>query len=201
MTAPLQVPGLPGGWNWLHAPVSWTADPDGTLSITAGPGTDWFADPAGSPSIDNAPVLLTADPATPFMLKARIGATFRHPFDAGVIQLRTTPGNGAKFCHEFSAARRPTVVSVVTHGKSDDANGEEAPPGPLWMRVSVAHGTAAFHYSTDGAFWKLARYFALEPGPLRIGFSAQSPTGDGCTAGFSSISLVPGTPSGLRDGG
>ena len=53
----------------------------------------------------------------------------------------------------------------------------------------------------DGAYWQLLRYFTLgEASGARVGFLAQSPIGDGCTAVFDSITYQPGAPADLRDG-
>jgi uncharacterized protein len=50
----------------------------------------------------------------------------------------------------------------------------------------------------------LLRYFSLgerEAGrEAKIGFLAQSPTGEGCTAVFEHIAFHPGAPVDLRDG-
>jgi regulation of enolase protein 1 (concanavalin A-like superfamily) len=44
------------------------------------------------------------------------------------------------------------------------------------------------YYSFDGTKWTYIRYFRFAvPGPLKVGFAAQSPTGEQCTAVFSKI--------------
>jgi len=75
---------------------------------------------------------------------------------------------------------------------------------PLALLAAVACGAAwAFHASTDGKWWRLLRYFALSGDPadlVRVGFLAQSPTGEGCAATFDHITFRPGAPKNLRDG-
>ncbi len=89
----------------------------------------------------------------------------------------------AKLCYEFSPQRKPTAVTVVTHGTSDDSNSFETAGGPLWLRITRSGRVWAFHASVDGAYWQLLRYFTLgEASGARVGFLAQSPTGAGCTA-------------------
>ena len=69
------------------------------------------------------------------------------------------------------------------------------------MAPDHASGAAwAFHASTDGAWWRLLRYFTLGTDLVRVGFLAQSPTGDGCAATFDHITFRPGAPENLRDG-
>jgi regulation of enolase protein 1 (concanavalin A-like superfamily) len=55
---------------------------------------------------------------------------------------------------------------------------------------------------TDGGRWSLVRYFTLGDGAddVAVGFSAQSPTGDGCTATFSDITFQPTLLEELRSG-
>ena len=50
---------------------------------------------------------------------------------------------------------------------------------PLW----------AFHASTDGTWWRLLRYFTLGLELVRVGFLAQSPTGEGCAATFDHVTF------------
>lgn len=73
------------------------------------------------------------------------------------------------------------VVSVVTRGLSDDANGYSVDGNRVWLRISRMGGAMAFHASRDGQWWDLIRHFALDAGeaPL-VGFVAQAPTGEGC---------------------
>jgi uncharacterized protein len=94
----------------------------------------------------------------------------------------------------------PTAVSVVTRGTSDDCNSFEVAGDTLWLRITRSGSAWAFHASVDGAWWRLLRYFTLGDGLVRVGFLAQSPTGDGCTASFDQIRFAPGAPSNLRDG-
>jgi len=106
------------------------------------------------------------------------------------------------------------AVTVVTREVSDDSNSFEAGPDPLWLRVTRSGRAWAFHASTDGSWWRLLRYFSLDypsadghvasergaAGPVRVGFLAQSPAGQGCTAVFEHIVYRAGAPGDLRDG-
>jgi regulation of enolase protein 1 (concanavalin A-like superfamily) len=100
-----------------------------------------------------------------------------------------------------SSRSTATIVSVVTRGVSDDANGWTVDGNAVWLRVSRTGRAYAFHASTDGRNWDLVRYFALDDGrPVRIGFEAQSPLGPGCRVRFGDIRFSPTPPAGLRDG-
>jgi len=102
---------------------------------------------------------------------------FASTFDAGVLLLYLSERRWAKLCYEFSPQRKPTAVTVVTRGTSDDSNSFETAGGPLWLRITRSGRVWAFHASVDGAYWQLLRYFTLgEASGARVGFLAQSPT-------------------------
>ncbi|MDZ4780317.1 MAG: DUF1349 domain-containing protein [Planctomycetia bacterium] len=192
---------LPVAFDWQNSPFDWSVGPGDSLKIVAGERTDWFVDPATGTPQDNAPCALFTPPVPEFMLSARVKVAFASTFDAGVIQLRERDDLWAKLCFEYSPAGEPMIVSVVTRGNSDDCNSAVISGDEVYLRVAVMSTTIAFHYSTDGRVWRLVRYFSL--GPLRsprIGFSAQSPTGQQCTAEFSEIQWQPRRLGEVRSG-
>jgi regulation of enolase protein 1 (concanavalin A-like superfamily) len=70
-----------------------------------------------------------------------------------------------------------------------------------WLRISRIGRAYAFHASADGEAWHLVRHFALDASdPARIGFQAQSPTGDGCTVWFDQIRWEARTLADIRSG-
>lgn len=202
MKAGLTIDALPMPLRWRHEPAHVTAGRD-ALTIGAAARTDLFADP-GEPGslVDNAPAVLGIPPGPPtgYRLSARVTPRFAETFDAGVLLLHVGERAWAKLCFEFSPQRRPTVVSVVTRGVSDDCNAFSVDGPHVWLRIAT-HGPAyAFHASTDGALWHLVRYFALDGEPAAVGFLAQSPTGPGCTVEFDDIRFTAGPLAELRDG-
>src|SRR4029079_3078327 len=102
--------------------------------------------------------------------------------DAGGLLLWIDERHWAKFCFELSPATEPMVVSVVTRDVSDDANAFVVSGRSVWLRMSRVGHVYAFHASTDGRAWSLIRVFTLGAAldDHRVGFEAQSPTGDGC---------------------
>lgn len=184
---------------WTDSPAGWSWR-DGTLAAVAGPGTDIFTDPAGGTRYDNAPRLL-APVGGDFQFRARVAVEFAQTYDAGVLLVWIDQQNWAKLCFERSPRGRPMVVSVVTRGVSDDANGFDVDGAVLWLRVARVGPAFAFHASTDGSYWHLVRYFALGAGSsVQVGFEAQSPLGAGCTVRFDEVQLVPQRLAELRDG-
>jgi hypothetical protein len=68
--------------------------------------------------------------------------------------------------------------------------------------VSVPAGGASQNtgWPSGPARRRLLRYFGLGKDLVRVGFLAQSPTGQGCAATFDHITFRPGAPENLRDG-
>jgi regulation of enolase protein 1 (concanavalin A-like superfamily) len=92
------------------------------------------------------------------------------------------------------------VVSVVTDGRSDDANAFVVGDGAVRLRISRLGAACALHARLVGEAWRFVRHFAVAPDPLRAGFLAQSPVGDGATARFDEIGFIPERLTDLRSG-
>jgi hypothetical protein len=194
-----EIDGVPGTFRWLGAPAS--ADYGaGVLSMRAGPRTDWFADPGTDEVAATAPALVAPLPGA-FRLAARVQVDFRSTFDAGALVLWHDERRWAKLAFERSPQGQPMIVSVVTRGESDDCNSIPIDSDAIWLRVASLGAAHAFHASSDGQTWQFVRYFRLAAAETpQIGFEAQSPYGDGCTARFSALSYTPGQLPDLRNG-
>lgn len=201
MDQPLTIPSLPKPLRWQNNPVLWSFNTtDQTLAITAGKQTDWFLDPGGTVNIVNAPALL-APVHESCMLQSLVSSDASAMFDAAVLTVYQADDQWGKLCFELSPQGQLMVVSVVTRGTSDDCNSVPVDSREVYLRVSVLEKAFAFHYSLDGKFWNLVRYFALgQRKSLEIGFLSQSPTGEGCTARFSDIAFSSQKLSDLRSG-
>lgn len=197
----MEVRELPCGLRWEIEPASWRSDGDLVTVVAAGQ-TDTFIDPAGSMVALNSARALAVAPRPPWQFSARVGVEFRATFDAGVLLLWSDDRHFAKLCFERSPQGSGTVVSVVTRGRSDDANAWTVDGASVWLRISgLAEGVYAFHSSDDGRRWELVRYFELAgSGPMKVGIAAQSPTGEGCTVTFAGFSLAETRLADLRDG-
>ncbi len=198
----LRLPGVPFLFESSGTPACPATMEGGRLTLVSGAKSDLFIDPAGDEARRPDAGRWTGLPGEDdFTFAARVTVGFASVFDAGVLLLYLSERRWAKLCYEFSPQHKPTAVTVVTHGTSDDSNSFETAGGPLWLRITRSGRIWAFHASEDGAYWKLLRYFTLgEASGARVGFLAQSPTGVGCTAIFDSVTYRPGAPADLRDG-
>ncbi len=194
-----RVPGVPTEFEWLGVPVHAEVD-GGLLMVAAGGHTDWFVDPGSAATVLNAPALLGAVPGE-YTLSCRVEAALRATFDAGALVLWGDDHNWAKLALERSPQGEAMVVSVVTRGESDDCNSVTVGTESTWLRVAGLGPAYAFHFSLDGRRWQFVRHFRFPAGTApKVGFEAQSPTGEGCQARFSEIVYRPGALSDLRDG-
>jgi regulation of enolase protein 1 (concanavalin A-like superfamily) len=177
---------LPGELRWINTASSWKAE-NGVLQIVAPARTDLFIDPAGGMVKDDSPrAVFTPDPQ--FTLSAHVTVDFAATYDAGVLVLCADGLHWAKLCFEYSPQGEPMIVSVVTNGVSDDCNSVPLARNDIYLRVTRLGQAFAFHYSEDGKYWRLVRLFALQQvSNLAVGFSSQSPTGEGCRAAFQEI--------------
>jgi len=190
---------LPLELSWQPDPVTFEAG-ETSLRAEAGAKSDLFVDPGSGAEYLDAPRLL-GPVAGDFTLAARVGVDFRSTFDAGVLLLFAHERAWAKLCHELSPEGKPTVVSVVTRGVSDDCNSSATDRNDVWLRIARLGAAFAFHASTDGTRWELVRHFALDTDTeLQVGFLVQSPLGGGCTARFDEIAFAPVRLADIRSG-
>jgi regulation of enolase protein 1 (concanavalin A-like superfamily) len=201
MKKTITITSIPAMISWKNEPSESTSDGGQQISITSGADTDWFIDPAGGQGKNNAPIAMFMPPDLAFCLQAKVTVGFSATYDAGTLFVYANDAFWAKLCFEYSPQRQPMIVSVVTRDVSDDCNSVVVGDNSVYLRV-YRHGEVfAFHYSLDGHYWHFVRYFTMgDLGQLRMGFSAQSPTGQGCEVGFSDIRYSPGILSDLRSG-
>jgi regulation of enolase protein 1 (concanavalin A-like superfamily) len=183
--------GIPGPWIWQNLPASWKVDSGNTLTIAPGKRTDWFVSPMGDDRSDNTPRLLFK-PADDFVLSAKLNVDFHSQWDSGALVLYVNNSLWAKLCFEMTVEKHPAIVSVVTRDASDDNNSIPISGSTVYLKVAKAGPAIFFYASQNGRNWSIIRAFSLGANPdLRIGFSSQSPVGDGCTTVFSQINYVP----------
>lgn len=221
------IPGIPE-LHWLNGTAGDAAlNEKGVLTMRTGKETDWFNPPpaaeasstttasAAAPAgLSNAPALVfdVPPPTEDWQLSAIVQVAHQYLFDAATIFLHQGPNDWCKLCFEYSPEKRPVVVSVVTRDVSDDANGATIDGSSVRLRVSKVGNMIAFHYSpittktTDDedakVYWTLHRAFCMRnpSAPMTIGFLAQAPTGESCTAHFSDVVFSQITLGDLRDG-
>jgi len=182
----LKIDGIARKLGWENRPLKFTIKDD-VLTIVAGRETDMFRDPNVTYNTDNAPKLLFRADSN-FILSVGIEHSFLHKWDGGAIVIKQDSLSWIKFCFEkdYTGARR--VVSVVTKDISDDCNSVEINNNKVYYKVAKADNVITLYYSNDNKKWFLVRHLQFNTDKeLRVGFLAQSPTGDQCEVKFSQI--------------
>jgi regulation of enolase protein 1 (concanavalin A-like superfamily) len=188
---PAVLKGIPGELTWRNSPAAWEIRDGETLSITSGKATDWFVDPFEGHVVGNSPMLLF-QPAEDFVLSAKVTVGLRSKWDAGALVAYVNETTWVKLALELSFDKKPTLVTVVTRGLSDDCNSSVIEGSSVYLRLARRGQGMVLYASADGRAWRLLRAFSLGPAAgLRVGFSAQSPAGEAATAVFSEIDYSP----------
>lgn len=177
---------------------------EGVLTLVANPGADLFVDPASSPgSVRPQATRYMGQVSGDFSFSAHVTAATALKFDSGVLLVWVDEDNWAKLCVEQDTAQNQRLVSVVTRGFSDDANGPFLESATSYLRIVRSGNVFGLHASADGVVWDLQRYFSLGDltgKPVSIGVLAQSPAGPGCTARFSRFKFAAEAPQDFRSG-
>jgi len=185
------IPGLPGPLTWQNAPRAWNIDSKNVLTISSNPKTDWFVDPFDGTVAKTAPILLFT-PGPDYVLSVRVAVQFTTKWDAGALMLWGDDHHWAKLSYEFSPDQKPTLVTVVTRGLSDDCNSLSLTGDSVYLRIAKSGNTYVFYFAIDGKTWQILRTFSLDTElPIRAGFESQSPEGSGAIAKFSAITYDP----------
>jgi regulation of enolase protein 1 (concanavalin A-like superfamily) len=174
-----------------------------SVRFDAAAKTDWFFPPDGGAILQNVPRLFTTIDTPAVALSAKVEVDFKSSYDAAALFVRVGEDRWAKVAFEYSPQSIPTVVSVVTRGTSDDCDGPRHPAPHVYLRAYADEATVAFHFSADGKQWRFLRWISLSRAPgqkIEVGFSGQSPTGQGCKSSLSDVKLSFDRLANLRDG-
>jgi len=181
-----RIAAIPFPLQWKNQPLHFSATQN-TLVLTAGEKTDMFRDPQATYNTNTAPMLMfTPDPD--FVFSARIEHNFVNKWDGGALVLMSDDTHWIKFCFEQDYTGAHRVVSVVTNEISDDCNSVAFTAKAAYFKMARAGNVITLYCSETGKDWLLVRHLQFNnTDNLRVGFLAQSPTGQRCRVTFSDI--------------
>jgi len=183
---------------WLNE--SQIEEKDNVIQISAPSKTDFFINPENGQIKSNAPYFYT-DIQGDFILRAKVRHDFLSIFDGAALFIMENDHCWAKLCYEFTDFNTYAVVSVVTDGASDDANGPNLTDKSVWLQIGRKGDAFAMHYSTDGTIYQMVRVFKLKVSDtLKVGIVSQSPNGDGLVSDFTDLQIEKVTMNDLRAG-
>jgi hypothetical protein len=186
-TDSIRIPAIPRGLYWENLTETFSVKGNEVV-IVAGEKTDMFRDPNVTYNTDNAPKLMFKGDEN-FVFIASIEHAFTSKWDGGALVIKQDSLHWIKFCFEkdYTGARR--VVSVVTNDISDDCNSGEMKSNKVFYKMAKAGNVITLYCSENGVHWFLVRHLQFDARKgFRLGFLAQSPTGDRCEVKFSNIS-------------
>jgi regulation of enolase protein 1 (concanavalin A-like superfamily) len=171
------------------------------IEILAPAKTDFFIDGQNGIERNDAPFYYEKRKGD-FAIRVRVKPGFKKTYDAGGIFVYDTSKKWIKLEFEMTDLGYPSVVSVVTDGVSDDANGERMDGHDEISLQIVRKGDCwALHYSVDGRQWSMVRYFRLKmKAEVKVGLEAQSPIGSGCAVSFRGLKFPETAVKDLRKG-
>lgn len=183
----VRIPAIPHGLYWENSAKTFSVKGN-ELVIVAGEKTDMFRDPNVTYNTDNAPKLLFEGDEN-FVLIASIEHAFASKWDGGALVIKQDSLHWIKFCFEKDYTGAKRVVSVVTNNISDDCNSVEMKSNRVFYKIAKAGNVITLYSSENGVRWFLIRHLQFDTtSGFRLGFLAQSPTGDRCEVTFSNIS-------------
>lgn len=186
-------------FQWTN-PAPYTLLPGGGICIAAPARTDYFRDPGGKVIADSAPYLYLQAEGD-FIMQAQVSHPFQSVYDAAALMVRADAEHWVKLCFECSDFNTHAVVSVVTNGVSDDANGVNYHWPSVWLQIIRKGNTFGLHYAPDGETWNMVRYCTIPAASVvSVGMVAQSPVGEGAQINFLHFSLEHRTAQDARAG-
>lgn len=187
-------------FKWMNEPKTFHLE-NGTLKVVADKGTDFFNNPEDRSITSTAP-LLFKEVSGDFVVKALVRPDFSSLWNAVAMMIYLDQTNWIKFAFENSDATGPSIVSVVTRGVSDDANGVILTnEDQVWLKIVRKNNIYSMHWSIDGVDFKMARLGAMPTADtVMVGIEFQSPVGDSAFHEINYIEIMKTTVADLRKG-
>jgi regulation of enolase protein 1 (concanavalin A-like superfamily) len=160
---------------------------DKALVLQAKKGTDLYANADGSETANKTPRVLF-QPTGDFIFSAKVTAAFGKHFDGAALIVVGDEKTWAKLLFELGKTGEAGVTSTVAKGAGDDAHHGARAGREVYLKVLRRKDMFVFYTSADGKQWSMVRTFGL-PGAanVKVGFSSQSPAGEGFGAQFSDV--------------
>ncbi len=166
---------------WRTPPKSATVK-DGILTVTVDKNTDFFNNPEDGTRSSTAPLLYEAIEGD-FVAKALVRPDFTDVWNAVSLMVYIDSLHWIKFAFENSDATGPSIVTVVTKGVSDDANGAIlSDQKEIWLKLIRKNNNYSMLWSLDDKAYKMARLTAMPAvDTVKVGVEVQCPVGESAT--------------------
>jgi regulation of enolase protein 1 (concanavalin A-like superfamily) len=188
------------GFAWLNPPREMSYLENG-LTIVAPAKSDYFNNPETHEITGNAPFFYR-EASGDFVATTLVQPDFSDMWNAVALMVYQDSAHWIKFAFENSDATGKSIVTVVTKGVSDDANGIRlAEAETVWLRLIRKGQAFSMLWSLDGEDFKMARLTTLPVGEsLKVGVEAQCPVGESARHRIDYFSLESKTVEDMRKG-
>ena len=168
--------------------------------LKAKPNSDMVVDAQSGNVVSNA-VYLADEITGDFAFSACVSHDFRSTYDACCLIAYAHDTLWSKACFECTEEGEHAVVTVMTNGRSDDANSVRIEENRVWLQICRHGDVISVQYSTDGKEWTFVRILSMPlPETVRLGLLAQSPVGEGGEFRFEDVKLAHRSPANMRFG-
>ena len=168
--------------------------------LRAKPDSDMVVDSQSGTVVSNA-VYLAEDVTGDFTISAHVYHEFLSTYDACCLFAYSNDTLWCKACFECTEEGEHAVVTVMTNGRSDDANSVRIAEKEVWLQMCRKGDTVSVQYSKDGENWIFVRILSIRLGEkARVGILAQSPMGKGGEFLFEDVRITDQAPGNMRFG-
>lgn len=168
--------------------------------LVARPHSDMVVDAQSGSVVSNA-VYLAQEITGNFTISARVSHDFASTYDACCLIAYANDQLWSKACFECTEEGEHAVVTVMTNGRSDDANSVRIEDKQVYLQMCRRGDVVSVQYSIDGEHWTFVRILSIPlPATVRLGLLAQSPVGMGGDFCFDDVKIAPHAPDNMRFG-
>lgn len=163
-----------------------------SVSVRSNAGDDIFIDPYTGNSILSAVRYLYDSPLEFTFEFVASASSFSEVFDSVALLGWVDEVSWFKLCLELDPQKRLRIVSVVNNNVSDDSNGPFVFSDNVRLQCRRSNEFISLHYFSDDGSCELIRCFQLSSNhnALKVGFTVQSPLGNGFESTIRDISLI-----------
>ena len=169
--------------NWFNEPADWNISGNSlTMSVT--PKSDYWRISHYGFTVDDAPFYY-AEYGGEFEAKVKISGDYKVRFDQAGMMIRLDHENYIKTGIEYVDGKY-NLSTVVTHRTSDwSVIAFDRPVDFIWIKAVRRLDAVEIFYSFDDKTYTMMRNAWLQDNiPVKVGFMAASPDGNGFNAKF-----------------
>ena len=135
------------------------------------------------------------------VIEAEVSMKRTGNYDGAGLILFGDERHWAKCCMEATDFGKIAVITVMTDGVSDDANGPNITNDSVWLRLVRKGNDCSVHYSFDGKYYEMYRICKVNlPETVTAALVAQAPVGPAGYRHFRNVKVEEKTVADLRKG-